>query len=147
MSIREEIKLTVLEFGRSLREKEAFAGEITKFKLAFKSQVVKVLSLSAGEDLRDRLMEEVIGGVEEALSELEKDFGKGDEELLSRQALFLESLNGLLKDFLTDEALGDKRALSQLTARISHLLEGINLEIKERRGGFIKKLRGFLFGG
>jgi len=147
MSVKEEIKLAVLEFGRTLGEKEAFAGEITKFKLTFKAQVVKALSLSRDGELKGRLMEQVIEGLEEALSELEGELGKGSEELLSRQALFLESLNGLLKDFLTDEELGDRRALSQLTARISHLLERINLEIKERRGGFIKKLRGFLFGG
>ncbi|NPB06049.1 MAG: hypothetical protein GXO03_00430 [Aquificae bacterium] len=146
MGVKSELKEFVLNFGRSLGEKEAFEGELLKFRLALKARVVRVLSFSPDEAVKEQLMAQLLEGLEEALKELEESLGRGEPEQLRRQALFLEGINGTLKDFLADDGIGDRHALSRLAAYLSELVERINLELREQKGGLLRRLRGFLFG-
>ena len=63
---------------------------------------------------------------------------------MQREIMFLEALNDVLKEFLSSPEIVDKHDLSQLTAKISKIIERIRLELKERRGGILKKIRSFL---
>jgi len=147
MSVKEEVKLIILEFAEGLENKDAFANELTQFRLTLKASILKVLSLTSEQDLKERLMSEVIEGIDEAVTEIAKSLDYSKENLMERQAELLESVNSVMKEFLASDTIQDKHALSQLTSRISKIIERVNLELKEQRGGILKKIRSFLFGG
>ncbi|NPB07679.1 MAG: hypothetical protein GXN96_01970 [Aquificae bacterium] len=147
MSVKEEIKLTILSFAGGIENREPFTSELVQFRLTLKAQILKTLTLTNDADVRERLMGEVIEGVNEAITEVAKSLNYERENLMERQALFLESINEVMKEFLDSDELHDKHELSQLTSRIAKIIERLHLELKEKRGGILKRLRSLLLGG
>ncbi len=144
MSVKEQVRDLIEEFAKDLKDKEPFNTELIQFKLKLKARLVEILSISKEKELKMTLFKEVVEGVNEALAEVSKKFDYEDERLMEREIMFLEALNDVLKEFLSSPEIVDKHDLSQLTAKISKIIERIRLELKERRGGILKKIRSFL---
>lgn len=144
MSVRDQIKSLVLEFVKDLGKKEAFNTELIQFKLKLKAEIVEILNISKEEKIKMTLFKEIIEGLNEALVEISKNFNYENEELMEREIKFLEAINEVLKEFLASSEITDKHELSQLTAKISKIIERIRLELKEREGGILKRIRRLL---
>ncbi|WP_461829044.1 hypothetical protein [Aquifex sp.] len=144
MSVKDQIKNLILDFAKELATKEAFNTELIQFKLKLKAEIVEILNISKDKELKTTLFKEIIEGFNEALAEITKNFNYEDEKLMEREIMFLEALNEVLKEFLASPEITDKHELSQLTAKISKIVERIRLELKERKGGILKKIRSLL---
>lgn len=141
MSIKEQVKNLIIEFAKELEKKEAFNTELIQFKLKLKAEILEILNISQEKELKMTLFKEVVEGVNEALVEVTKGFNYENERLMEREIMFLEALSKVLKEFLASNYIFDKHELSQLIAKISKLVERIRLELKEKRGGILKKIR------
>lgn len=141
MSIKEQVKNLIIEFAKELEKKEAFNTELIQFKLKLKAEILEILNISQEKELKMTLFKEVVEGVNEALVEVTKGFNYENERLMEREIMFLEALSKVLKEFLASNYIFDKHELSQLIAKISKLVERIRLELKEKKGGILKKIR------
>jgi len=141
MSIKEQVKNLILEFAKELEKKEAFNTELIQFKLKLKAEILEILNISQEKELKMTLFKEVVEGANEALVEVTKGFNYENEKLMEREIMFLEALSEVLKEFLASNYIFDKHELSQLIAKISKLVERIRLELKEKKGGILKKIR------
>ena len=141
MSIKQQVKNLIIEFAKELEKKEAFNTELIQFKLKLKAQILEILNISQEKELKMTLFKEVVEGVNEALVEVTKGFNYENEKLMEREIMFLEALSEVLKEFLASNYISDKHELSQLIAKISKLVERIRLELKEKKGGILKKIK------
>ncbi len=144
MSVKDLVKNLILEFTKNLGEKEAFNTELIQFRLKLKAEFMEILNISRERELKTTLFKEIIEGINEALVEITKNFSYEDKKLMEREILFLEALNEVLKEFLASSEITDKHELSHLTAKISKIVERMRLELKERKGGILKKIRSLL---
>ncbi len=144
MSVKEQVKSIISDFAKELPNKEPFSNELTQFKLRLKAEIIGVLNISKEEEVRMTLFKEVVLGFHEAIAEASKDFNYECEEIMEKEIMFLEALNEVLKEFFTSKDIKDKHELSQLTSKISKIIERIRLELKERRGGILKRIRKLL---
>lgn len=141
MSIKQQVKNLIIEFAKELEKKEAFNTELIQFKLKLKAEILEILNISQEKELKMTLFKEVVEGVNEALVEVTKGFNYENERLMEREVIFLEAISEVLKEFLASNYISDKHELSQLIAKISKLVERIRLELKEKKGGILKKIR------
>ena len=144
MSVKDIVKNIILEFAKDIGKKEAFNTELIQFRLKLKAELMEILNISQEKELKTTLFKEIIEGFNESLAEITKNFNFKEESLIEREIMFLETLNEVLKEFLASSDITDKHELSQLTARISKLIERIRLDLKERKGGILKKIRRLL---
>ncbi|WP_461831867.1 hypothetical protein [Aquifex sp.] len=145
MSAKDTIRSMVIDFAKNINEAEPFNTKLTEFKLKLKSTVTMLLFQIPDQDVKEEQFKDVVEGINEAIVEISKEIKYEDERLLERYALFFETLNGVLKEYLEREDLNDKHELSQLSSKISKILERIRLELKEKKGGLLKFIKRLIF--
>ncbi len=145
MSAKDTIRSMVIDFAKNINEAEPFNTKLTEFKLKLKSTVTMLLFQIPDQDVKEEQFKDVVEGINEAIVEISREIKYEDERLLERYALFFETLNGVLKEYLEREDLNDKHELSQLSSKISKILERIRLELKEKKGGLLKFIKRLIF--
>ncbi|GAB6065032.1 hypothetical protein JCM9492_01240 [Aquifex pyrophilus] len=145
MSAKDTVRSMVIEFAKNINETEPFNTKLTEFKLKLKSTITMLLFQIPDQEVKQEQFKDVVEGINEAIVEISKEIKYDNEKLLERYALFFETLNGVLKEYLEREDLNDKHELSQLSSKISKILERIRLELKEKKGGILKLIKRMIF--
>ncbi len=145
MSIKDDVKNLVSEGFEEVEKAEKVHIAVGDFRLRLKAKIVSILSSFAEQELKETTFNEVIEGINEALMEISKKVDYENTEKLEKEIEFFEALNEVLKEFMDSKDIKDKHELSMLMGKVSKLIERMRLEIKEKKGGILKRIRKLIF--
>ena len=145
MSIKDDVKSLVLKGFEEIDNAEKIHIAVGDFRLRLKAKIVAILSSFTQQEIKETTFNEVIEGINEALTDITKKVDYENLEKLEKEIEFFEALNEVLKEFIDSKDIKDKHELSMLMGKVSKLIERMRLEIKEKRGGILKRIRNFIF--
>jgi len=147
MSVKETLQIFISDFAKDLENVEPFNTKLIEFKLKLKSKIILFLSQVSDQSIKEEQFNEMLEGVNGAIVKITQNINYENEKLLERYVAFFEALNEVLKEFLEGDSINDKHELSQLSSKISKIIERVHLELKERRGGILSFIRKLIYRG
>jgi len=145
-SMEDRVIVIVREFFEDIEKKEPFETQLMDFRLRFRAKLLEIVtSFPTEEEIASRSLDYALEGIERILREEMEKVNLESEESLYRSIRILNTMNDVLKEFMRENRVNDKRRLSHLTGYIGKSVERLRHEYKKRFGGFlsgIKKLLG-----
>ncbi len=146
-SMEDRVILIVREFFDEIDKKEPFQTELMDFRLRFRAKLLEIVtSYPTNPELANRTLNYAVEAVERIIREEVEKVNLEDEESLYRTIETLKVVNEVLKEFMQEDRVKDKRKLSSLTGFIGGSIEKLRREYRQRFGGIlnsIKRLFGF----
>ncbi len=146
-SMEDRVILIVREFFDEIDKKEPFQTELMDFRLRFRAKLLEIVtSYPTNPELANRTLNYAVEAVERIIREEVEKVNLEDEESLYRTIETLKVVNEVLKEFMQEDRVKDKRKLSSLTGFIGGSIERLRREYRQRFGGIlnsIKRLFGF----
>ncbi len=144
--MEERVVVIVEEFFKDIDKKEPFETQLMEFKLRFRAKLLEIVtSFPTDPDIANRSLDYTLEGIEKVIKKEIDNINLESEEVLYRTIKTLNTINEVLKEFMHEDRVKDKRRLSSLTGFIGNTVEKLKGEYKKRFGGFlasIKKLFG-----
>ncbi len=141
-SMDERVVIIVREFLQDIDSKEPFDTELMNFKLRFRAKLLEIItSFPTEPQLANRGLDYSLESIEKVLREEISRINVESEEILYRTIQTLKVMNEVLKEFMRENRVNDKRRLSSLTGFIGSSVERLRHEYRTRYGGFISSLK------
>ncbi len=145
-SMEDRVVVIIQHFLKDIDRKEPFEIELTEFKLKFRAKLLEIVtSFPAQPELANRGLNYTLDGIERVIREEIDRLNFESEEILYRTIKTLNVVNEILKEFMYEDKLNDKKKLSSLTGYIGNTVEKLKQIYRRRFDGFlasIKKLLG-----
>ena len=144
-SIEDRIIVIVEEFFSDISSREPFETELIEFRLRLRAKLLEIVtSFPTDPDVASRSLNQAIEGMEGVIKKSIDDINLDSEEALYRSVKTLETINEILKEFLLDNKIKDKKGISSLSGFIGNAVEKLRKEYKRRFGGFLRSLKRLL---
>ncbi len=132
----------VRDFFAGMEGREPFETELMEFRLRLRAKLLEITtSFPTEPQLVNRNLNYVLSALEEALREEVEQVDLSSEISLQRAMKTLSVMNDVLKEFMYEDRIRDKKQLSSLTGFIGRSIERFKGEHRKRFGG---ALTGFL---
>ncbi len=145
-SMEERVVIIVEEFFKDIDKKEPFETQLMDFRLRFRAKLLEIItSFPTDPEVANRSLDYALEGIEKVIKKEIDKVNLESEENLFRTVRILQTINEVLKEFMHEDRVKDKRRLSSLTGLIGNTIERLKAEYKKRFGGFfatIKRLFG-----
>ena len=141
-SMEERVVVIVEEFFKDIDGKEPFETELMDFRLRFRAKLLEIItSFPTDPEVANRSLDYSLDGIERVIkSEIDK-INLESEEVLYRTIKTLREINEVLKEFMHEDRVRDKRKLSSLTGYIGNSVEKLKSEYKKRFGGLLAGIK------
>ena len=144
-SIGDRVIVIVEEFFSDIATKEPFETELIEFRLKLRAKLLElVTSFPTEPEVANRSLNMAVEGMEEVLRKRIDEIDLNSEEVLYRSVKALETVNEILKEFLLDNKIQDKKGISSLTGFIGNAVERLRREYRRRFGGFFRSIKRLL---
>jgi hypothetical protein len=141
-SMEDRVVVIVEEFFKDIEKREPFETELMDFRLRFRAKLLEIVtSFPTDRDLANRSLDYSLEGVERIIKREIESINLESEEVLYRTIKTLNVVNEVLKEFMHEDRVKDKRKLSSLTGFIGNTVERLKGEYKKRFGGFMTTLK------
>ncbi len=142
LSMEDKVIIIVREFFEGLDRSEPFENNLVDFKLKLKAKLLEVIT-SYPTDMKyaNRCFDSVLDGVDKTIDQFLNELDVENEEVMLRFIKTLEGINDILKEFLYENRLQDKRKVSSLSGKISNTVQKLKLMWNKKFGGFIRKIK------
>ena len=145
-SMEDRVVLIVKEFFRDIEAKDPFESELMDFRFKFRAKLLEIItSFPTDEEVANRSLNYALDGIDKAIKEEIDKINLESEEIMFRTIRTLRVVNEVLKEFMHEDRVRDKRKLSGITGYIGNTVERLKSEYKKRFGGLfagIKRLLG-----
>ncbi len=141
-SMEERVVIIVEEFFKDIDKKEPFETQLMDFRLRFRAKLLEIItSFPTDPEVANRSLDYSLDGIERVIkSEIDK-INLESEEVLYRTIKTLREINEVLKEFMHEDRVRDKRKLSSLTGYIGNSVEKLKSEYKKRFGGLLAGIK------
>ena len=144
-SVSDRVVLIVEEFFAEIPNKDAFETELTEFKLRLRAKLLEIVtSFPTDPEVANTAFNQAVEGMEEIVRKSIDSLDHDSEVHLLRAMKTLETLNEILKEFLYEDRVKDKKSLSSLSGYIGGVLEKLRKEYKRRFGGLLNTIKRWL---
>ena len=142
ISMEERVLLIIKEFFEGIEEKEPFQMELMDLKLRFKAKLLEIITSYPTEpEIASRGLDYVLEGVERVIREEIEKVNLESEESLLRTMETLKAVGDVLKEFMHEDRVRDKRKLSSTVGFIGNSVEKLATEHKKRFGGIVRRIK------
>ena len=140
--MEERVVIIVEEFFKDIDKKEPFETQLMDFRLRFRAKLLEIItSFPTDPEIANRSLDYSLDGIEKVIkSEIDK-VNLESEEALYRTIKALQTINEVLKEFMHEDRVKDKRKLSSLTGYIGNSVERLKSEYKKRFGGLLAGIK------
>jgi len=136
--MKDGVILLVREFFSEVEKREPFETELMDFRLRLRAKLLQITTSFPSEpQLVNRNLNYVLSALREALTEEMERVDPTSETQLLRAIRTLDAMNGVLKEFMYEDSLKDKKQLSSLTGFIGRSVERLRGEHRKRFGGVL----------
>ncbi len=140
--MEERVVVIVEEFFKDIDRKEPFETQLMEFKLRFRAKLLEIVtSFPTDPDIANRSLDYALEGIEKVVKKEVDNVNLESEEALYRSVKALQTINEVLKEFMQEDRVRDKRRLSTLTGFIGNSIEKLKGEYKKRFGGFLAGIK------
>ncbi len=144
-SIEEKVVIIVKDFMEDIKTKEPFNFQLMDYRLRLKSKLMELLTqLISDRQFATVSFNSALEGMERYLEDRINRIDLECEEELRRTIRALEETNEVLKEFLYRDEVKDKGVLSRVSGRIGQWVSTLDLELKRRFGGILRKIKKLL---
>ncbi len=141
-SVEDRVVLILEEFFARMQDGDAFETELAEFRLRLRAKLLEVVtSFPTEPEVASRALNQAVEGMEAVVKKNIDSLDHGSEIHLMRAIRTLETLNEILKEFLYEDRVRDKKSLSSLSGYIGGILERLRREYRRRFGGFLNSLK------
>ncbi len=141
-SMEDRVVVIVEEFFRDIEKKEPFDTELMDFRLRFRAKLLEIItSFPTEPEVANRSLDYSLDAIERVIKEEIDKINLESEEALYRTIKTLKEINEVLKEFMHEDRVKDKRKLSSLTGFIGNTVERLKSEYKNRFGGLIAGIK------
>jgi len=128
----------VRDFFAGMEEKEPFETELMEFRLRLRAKLLEITtSFPAEPQLVNRNLNYVLSALQEVLREEVEQVNLASETCLLRTVKTLSVMNDVLKEFMYEDRIKDKKQLSSLTGFLGRSIERFKGEHRKRFGGVL----------
>ncbi len=140
--MKDGVILLVRGFLSEVERREPFETELMNFRLRLRAKLLEITtSFPTEPQLVNRNLNYVLSALQETLAEEIEKVDPSSEVLLTRTIRTLDAMNGVLKEFMYEESIKDKKQLSSLTGFIGRSVEKLRGEHRKRFGGVLAGIR------
>ena len=144
-SMEDRVVLIVREFFEDIDRKEPFQTQLMEFRLRFRAKLLEIVtSYPTNPELANRTLDYALDAVERVIKEEIEKVNLESERSLYRTIETLKVVNEVLKEFMHEDRVNDKRKLSSITGFIGNAVEKLKQEYRSRFGGFIRSIKRLL---
>ncbi len=140
--MKDRIVLLVEEFFKHLEKREPFERELMEFKLRLRAKLLETtVHFSSEAYAVNRNLNYILEALEEKLEEEINNINYDSEIHLTKAIKTFEVLNEVLKEFMYENLIQDKRRLSSVAGFTGKTVETLKGEYRKRFGGVLNDLR------
>ncbi len=144
-SMEDRVVLIVKEFFEDIDRKEPFQTQLMEFRLRFRAKLLEIVtSYPTNPELANRTLDYALEAIERVVKEELDKVNLESETSLYRTIETLKVVNEVLKEFMHEDRVNDKRKLSSITGFIGNAVERLKQEYRNRFGGLIKSIKRML---
>jgi len=144
-SMEERLVVIVEEFFKDIDKKEPFETELMDFRLRFRAKLLEIVtSFPTDPEVANRSLDYTLDGIERVIKKEIDSLNLESEEVMFRTIRTLRVVNEVLKEFMHEDRVRDKRKLSSITGFIGNSVERLKSEYKKRFGGLIAGIKRLL---
>ncbi len=144
-SMEDRVIRIIIDFLGNVGDKEPFEAELTKFRLLLRAKLLEIVtSFPTEPDMANRSLNYTLEGIERVVKDSMRRINLESEEILYRTIQGLKVINRVLKEFMREDRVNDKRKLSSLTGYIGNAVEKLECEHRRRFGGFLRSIKRLL---
>jgi len=144
-SMEEMLVVIVEEFFKDIDKKEPFETELMDFRLRFRAKLLEIVtSFPTDPEVANRSLDYTLDGIERVIKKEIDSLNLESEEVMFRTIRTLRVVNEVLKEFMHEDRVRDKRKLSSITGFIGNSVERLKSEYKKRFGGLIAGIKRLL---
>ncbi|GEM_PF-682286 len=144
--IEDRVIVIVEEFFKDIETKDPFENELVEFRLKLRAKLLEVVtSFPTQPEIANRSLNYAVEGMESIIKKSVEGVNLDSEEHIYRAVRTLETVNEILKEFMLDNKIKDKKSISNLSGYVGNAVERLRREYRKRFGGFtrwIKRLIG-----
>ncbi|RLJ70134.1 hypothetical protein BCF55_0398 [Hydrogenivirga caldilitoris] len=141
-SMEDRVVVIVEEFFKDIDKKEPFETELMDFRLRLRAKLLEVITAFPTEpDVANRSLDYALDGIERVIKKEIDQINLESEEVLYRTIKTFQIMNEVLKEFMQEDRVKDKRRLSSITGFIGNTVEKLKSEYKKRFSGFLTSLK------
>jgi cellulose biosynthesis protein BcsQ len=146
LSMEDRVIFIVREFFEEIDSTEPFENNLVEFKLRLKAKLLEVITAyPSDKESANRSFDSVLEGVDRTIDEFLNKLDTNNEEAILRFIKTLEGINDILKEFLYEDRISDKKKVSSLSGKISNTVQKLRLMWSKKFGGFLRRIKA-LFG-
>ncbi len=144
-SMEDRVVFIVKEFFEDIDKKEPFQTQLMEFRLRFRAKLLEIVtSYPTNPELANRTLDYALEAIEKVIKEELEKVNLESETSLYRTMETLKVVNEVLKEFMHEDRVNDKRKLSSITGFIGNAVERLKQEYKSRFGGLIRSIKRML---
>ncbi|WP_457600143.1 hypothetical protein [Hydrogenivirga sp.] len=141
-SMEERVVVIVEEFFKDIDKKEPFETELMDFRLRFRAKLLEIItSFPTEPEVANRSLDYTLDGIERLIRQEIDSLNLNSEEVMFRTIKTLRVVNEVLKEFMHEDRVKDKRKLSAITGFIGNTVERLKSEYKRRFGGLLTSIK------
>ena len=140
--MEDRVVVIVEEFFRGIDTKEPFETELMDFRLRFRAKLLEIItSFPTDPEVANRSLDYTLDGIERIVRQEIDNINLESEEVMYRTIRALKVMNEVLKEFMQEDRVRDKRKLSSITGFIGNTVERLKSEHRKRFGGLIAGIK------
>ena len=140
--MEDRVVVIVEEFFRDIDTKEPFETELMDFRLRFRAKLLEIItSFPTDPEVANRSLDYTLDGIERIVRQEIDNINLESEEVMYRTIRALKVMNEVLKEFMQEDRVRDKRKLSSITGFIGNTVERLKSEYRKRFGGLIAGIK------
>ena len=140
--MEERVVFILKEFFEDIDKREPFPAQLMEFRLRFRAKLLEIVtSHRSSPELANRTLDYTLEAVERTIREEIERVNLESEAYLHRTIETLRVVGEVLKEFMHEDRVGDKRKLSSTSGFIGRTVERLGKEYRNRFGGFVKGIR------
>ena len=141
-SMEERLVVIVEEFFKDIDKKEPFETELMDFRLRFRAKLLEIItSFPTDPEVANRSLDYTLDVIERIIKKEIDSLNLESEEVMFRTIRTLKVVNEVLKEFMHEDRVRDKRKLSSITGFIGNAVERLKSEYKKRFGGLVASIK------
>ncbi len=140
--MEDRVVVIVEEFFRGIDTKEPFETELMDFRLRFRAKLLEIItSFPTDPEVANRSLDYTLDGIERIVRQEIDNINLESEEVMYRTIRALKVMNEVLKEFMQEDRVRDKRKLSSITGFIGNTVERLKSEYRKRFSGLIAGIK------
>jgi len=144
-SIEERVAFLIKDFFVGLEGHEPFQIQLMEFRLRLRAKLLEVItSYPTNPDLANRTLDYALEALEKVLKEELRRVNLESETHLSRTIETLKVVGEVLREFMQENRVRDKRKLSSTAGLVGNAIERLSKEYRSRFGGFLRRIKKLL---